>query len=166
MLRTRYFLAPWTAMRIIASNPWTAMRLIASKLKYALPIGIQYFLAFPPLAAMRIIASMLKLRKSQSGELVEFPVSDRVCPALRAKTHDIDIFEQIFLLRDCEVKLQTEPRFIIDAGAHTGCSALFFASCFPREYRRDRGRSGQLSIAFTEHAQPSVHSRCSCGSVA
>jgi FkbM family methyltransferase len=30
------------------------------------------------------------------------------------------------------VKLQTEPRFIIDAGAHIGCAALFFASSFPR----------------------------------
>ena len=110
---------------------WTAMRPIASKLKHAL-FGTRYFLAFPPWTAMRLIASKLKLRKSQSGELVEFPVSDCICPALRAKTHDIDIFEQIFLLRDCEVKLQSEPRFIVDAGAHIGCSALFFASSFPR----------------------------------
>jgi FkbM family methyltransferase len=110
---------------------WTAMRPIASKLKHAL-FGTRYFLAFPPWTAMRLIASKLKLRKSQSGELVEFPVSDCICPALRAKTHDIDIFEQIFLLRDCEVKLQAEPRFIVDAGAHIGCSALFFASSFPR----------------------------------
>jgi FkbM family methyltransferase len=92
----------------------------------------RYFSAFPPSTAMRLIGSKSKLRKSRNGELVVFPISDRVCPALRAKTHDIDIFEQIFLLRDCEVKLQTEPRFIVDAGAHIGCSALFFASCFPR----------------------------------
>src|SRR5262249_2555534 len=92
----------------------------------------RYFLTFPPSTAMRLIGSKLKLRKSRSGELIVFPVSDRVCPALRAKTHDLDIFEQIFLLRDCEVKLQAEPRFIIDAGAHIGWSALFFASSFPR----------------------------------
>ena len=111
------------------------MRTIASKLKHKLLeiLGIRrYFLTFPPLAAMRLIRSRLKLNKSRSGELVEFMVSEQVCPALRAKTHDIDIFEQIFLLRDCEVKLQTEPRFIVDAGAHIGCSALFFAESFPR----------------------------------
>ena len=52
--------------------------------------------------------------------------------ALRAKTHDIDIFEQIFLLRDCEVK-RAEPHFIVDPGAHIGCSALFFVSSFPSD---------------------------------
>jgi FkbM family methyltransferase len=108
--------------------PLRAMRLIRSKLKLA----SRYFLAFPPLTAMRLIRSTRKLSKSRSGELVEFPISDRVCPALRANTHDIDIFHQIFLLRDCDVKLQTEPQFIVDAGAHIGCSALFFASSFPR----------------------------------
>ena len=91
-----------------------------------------YFLAFPPWTGIRLIGSKLKLKKSRSGELVRFPVSDDVCLALRPKTHDIDIFEQIFLFRDCEVKLHTEPRFIVDAGAHIGCSALFFASLFPR----------------------------------
>jgi FkbM family methyltransferase len=97
-----------------------------------LPIGIQYFLVFPPRTAMRLNSSRLKLWKSQRGELVEFPVSDSICPALRAKTRDIDIFDQLFLLRDCDVKLQVEPCFIVDAGAHIGCSALFFASSFPR----------------------------------
>jgi FkbM family methyltransferase len=91
-----------------------------------------YFLAFPALTAIRLIGLRLKLRKSRRGELVQFPVSDRVCPALRAKTNDIEIFDQIFVLRDCEVNLRIEPRFIVDAGAHIGCSALFFASSFPR----------------------------------
>jgi hypothetical protein len=77
---------------------------------------MRYLSAFPPSTAFRLIRSKLKLRKSLSGELVEFRVLDRICPALRAKTHDIDIFEQIFIDRDCEVKLQIEPRFIVDAG--------------------------------------------------
>jgi hypothetical protein len=91
-----------------------------------------YFLTFLPSTAIRLMLLKRKLGKSRRGEFVEFPVSDRVRPALRAKTHDIDIFEQIFVLRDCRVKLQSEPQFIVDAGAHIGCSALFFASSFPR----------------------------------
>ena len=123
-----------------AFPPLRAMWLIGSKLKHRLifskrkrtKLDFRYFLAFPPLTAMNLIKSKLKLGKSRSGELVEFPVLGCVCPALRARTQDIDIFELTFLLRDCDVKLQTEPRFIIDAGAHIGCAALFFASSFPR----------------------------------
>jgi FkbM family methyltransferase len=123
-----------------AFPPLRAMWLLGSKLKYRLinskrkhtKLDLRYFLAFPPLTAMSLIRSKLRLSKSRSGELVEFPVSDCVCPALRAGTRDIDIFELTFVLRDCDAKLQTQPRFIIDAGAHIGCAALFFASAFPR----------------------------------
>jgi FkbM family methyltransferase len=92
---------------------------------------LKYFQAFPPASAARLIGSKLSLKQSRPGELVEFPISPHARLALRANTHDIDIFEQIFLLRDCQVKLNPEPRFIIDAGAHIGCSAQFFASAFP-----------------------------------
>jgi FkbM family methyltransferase len=127
----RYFLAfpPLRAMWMAGSK--LKHRLIFSKQKHT-KFDLRYFLVFPPLRAINLIISKLKLNKSRRGELVEFPVSDCVCPALRAKTCDIDIFELTFLLRDCDVKLQTEPRFIIDAGAHIGCAALFFASSFPR----------------------------------
>jgi FkbM family methyltransferase len=127
----RYFFAlpPLRAMWLIGSK--LKHRLIFSKRKHT-KFDLRYFLAFPPSTAMNLIRSKLKLSKSRSGELVEFPVSDCVCPALRARTQDIDIFELTFLLRDCDVKLQTEPQCIIDAGAHIGCAALFFASSFPR----------------------------------
>ena len=114
-----------------AFPPLRAMWLFGSKLKHRLIFSkrkrtrfdLRYFLAISPLTVMKLIRSKLELGKSRSGELVEFPVSDRVCPALRARTQDIDIFELTFLLRDCDVKLQTEPRFIIHAGAHIGCAA-------------------------------------------
>jgi FkbM family methyltransferase len=127
----RYFFAfpPLRAMWLIGSK--LKHRVVFSKRKHR-KFDLRYFLVFPPLTAMNLIRSKLKLNKSPSGELVEFPVSDSVCPALRARTQDIDIFELTFLLRDCDVKLQTQPRFIIDAGAHIGCAALFFASSFPR----------------------------------
>jgi len=127
----RYFLAfpPLRAMWLLGSK--LKHRVVFSKRKHR-KLDLRYFLVFPPLTAMNLIRSKLKLNKSQSGELVEFPVSDSVCPALRARTQDIDIFELTFLLRDCDVKLQTKPQCIIDAGAHIGCAALFFASSFPR----------------------------------
>src|SRR5262249_1478293 len=101
-------------------------------IEYKLKLKRLYFLTFPPSTAIRLMLLKRKLAKSRRGEFVEFPVSDRIRPALRAKTYDIHIFELIFVLRDCRVKLQSEPRFIVDAGAHIGCSALFFASSFPR----------------------------------
>ncbi len=127
----RYFFAlpPLRAMWLMGSK--LKHRLIFSKRKHT-KFDLRYFLAFPPSTAINLIRSKLKLSKSRSGESVEFPVSDSVCPALRARTQDIDIFELNFLLRDCDVKLHTEPRCIIDAGAHIGCAALFFASSFPR----------------------------------
>jgi FkbM family methyltransferase len=127
----RYFFAlpPLRAIWLMGSK--LKHRLIFSKRKHT-KLDLRYFLAFPRSTAMNLIRSKLKLSKSRSGELVEFPASDCVCPALRARTQDINIFELTFLLRDCDVKLQTEPRCIIDAGAHIGCAALFFASSFPR----------------------------------
>jgi FkbM family methyltransferase len=91
-----------------------------------------YFLTFPPSTAIRLMLLKRKVAKSRRGEFVEFPISDTVRLTLRAKTADIHIFEQIFVLRDCGVKLHSEPQFIVDAGAHIGCTALFFASSFPR----------------------------------
>ncbi len=127
----RYFLVfpLFRAMWLFGSK--LKHRLIFSRRKHA-KFDLRYFLIFSPLRAINLIRSKLKLNKSRGGELVEFPVSGCVRPALRAKTCDIDIFELTFLLRDCDVKFQTEPRFIIDAGAHIGCAALFFASSFPR----------------------------------
>jgi len=82
----RYFFAlpPLRAMWLIGSK--LKHRLIFSKRKHT-KFDLRYFLAFPPSTAMNLIRSKLKLSKSRSGELVEFPVSDCVCPALRARTH-------------------------------------------------------------------------------
>jgi FkbM family methyltransferase len=119
-------LAP-VVKKFIPGSLWS----LASKLKHEIFGSRRYFSTFPLPTAIRLIGSKLKLRKSRSGALVEFRVSGRVCPVLRAKTHDIDIFEYNFLLGN-KVKLRIEPRFIVDAGAHIGCSALFLASSFPR----------------------------------
>jgi FkbM family methyltransferase len=53
--------------------------------------------------------------------------------SLRAGTHDVDIWEQIFLYHDCKTELgNVAPEFVIDAGAHVGCSAMYFALRYPR----------------------------------
>src|SRR5262249_49426694 len=103
-----------------------------AKIETKLKFTWLYLFNFPPLTAIRLILLKRKLWKSRTGELVGFPISDRVRVALRSKTTDIRVFEQIFVFGDCRVKLQSEPHFIVDAGAHIGCSALFFASSFPR----------------------------------
>jgi FkbM family methyltransferase len=51
---------------------------------------------------------------------------------LRDVDTDLSIFEQIFLLDDCALSKTREPiHYILDAGAHIGCSSLFFAARHP-----------------------------------
>ena len=50
---------------------------------------------------------------------------------LRSRYTDLDIFEQIFLLDDCKVPIAIDPEVIIDAGAHIGCSSVYFALKYP-----------------------------------
>jgi FkbM family methyltransferase len=51
---------------------------------------------------------------------------------LRDSDTDLSIFEQIFLLDDCALPATRDPiRYILDAGAHVGCSSLFFADRHP-----------------------------------
>jgi FkbM family methyltransferase len=49
---------------------------------------------------------------------------------LRPGTTDQDVYDQIFLIREYDLELG-DPRFIVDAGAHIGMSAVFFASKYP-----------------------------------
>lgn len=54
---------------------------------------------------------------------------DRV--ELRGATTDIRCFLKIFIDRDYSSPFQISPRFIVDAGANTGLSALYFAATYP-----------------------------------
>ncbi len=45
---------------------------------------------------------------------------------LRKNTSDVDVFRDIFLHREYNVKLDFEPKTIIDAGANIGLAAVFF----------------------------------------
>lgn len=51
---------------------------------------------------------------------------------LRPKTTDVDVFEQVFLQRDYQVKLPPAPEYLIDAGAHIGLASVYFANRFPQ----------------------------------
>jgi FkbM family methyltransferase len=92
----------------------------------------KYFIYFDPRTAARLALAKLKLRKTETGKLVKFDLNGKQSINLRAGTHDIDIFEQIFLLKDCHFETRDDPTFIVDAGAHIGCSALYFAQRFPK----------------------------------
>lgn len=50
---------------------------------------------------------------------------------IRRFDSDINVLLQILVDRECEQSLPFEPRFIVDAGAYTGYSALFFAHRYP-----------------------------------
>jgi FkbM family methyltransferase len=51
---------------------------------------------------------------------------------LRAGTSDIPTFEEVFLDNDYDFSTDnSEPRFIVDAGANIGCASVYFANRFP-----------------------------------
>ena len=50
---------------------------------------------------------------------------------LRAATSDVDVFEQVFLLGDYDIRYPADPKLIIDGGANIGLASAFFANRFP-----------------------------------
>jgi FkbM family methyltransferase len=50
---------------------------------------------------------------------------------IRPGTSDINVFISIFILGDLRLKINFMPELIIDAGAYTGISALYYSSIFP-----------------------------------
>jgi FkbM family methyltransferase len=51
---------------------------------------------------------------------------------LREGSSDGYVFEQIFVHQEYNVKLKTEPTYIIDGGGNTGLSAVYFQNRFPK----------------------------------
>jgi FkbM family methyltransferase len=89
-----------------------------------------YFFRFRPDRAVRLVKKRQAALKPAPETLVELPIPGAKV-LVRAGTHDIDIFEQIFLMRDCAAPSTIHPELIIDGGAHIGCSAIWFALAFP-----------------------------------
>lgn len=56
---------------------------------------------------------------------LQFPVN------LRPNSSDLKVFHQIFTFKEYGMNLGFVPRFIIDAGANIGLSAVFFSNKFP-----------------------------------
>jgi len=50
---------------------------------------------------------------------------------VRENTTDIDVFKQVFVLRDYNLCLDIKPNLIIDAGAYVGYSSLYFSLKYP-----------------------------------
>lgn len=50
---------------------------------------------------------------------------------IRPTKPDVLVLWQTFGLRQCAVPLPTPPRFILDAGANIGCTAVFLANAYP-----------------------------------
>ena len=49
----------------------------------------------------------------------------------RRDSVDHKVVWQIFGLKDCQVNLNTQPRLIVDGGAHVGYASVYFANRFP-----------------------------------
>lgn len=73
-------------------------------------------------------------RSRMTKEAFEVLVSTPSVPAplhLRVRSTDISTFSEVILRSEYDWKFPKEPRFIIDAGANIGLSAVFFAHKYP-----------------------------------
>ncbi|HZP59181.1 MAG TPA: FkbM family methyltransferase [Opitutaceae bacterium] len=76
-----------------------------------------------------------KFRASgRRDQLASIKVASDLCVSLRNCRTDLAIFEQVMLLEDCRPKTAVgrPVEYIIDAGAHIGCSSIYFALQYPR----------------------------------
>ena len=78
----------------------------------------------------------LQVRQAQyvaeEGTLVSVDVPGLCSPIhLRARTADAAVFSQIFGNRELEIDLPSQPRFIVDAGAHIGLSSIWLSQRYP-----------------------------------
>src|SRR5688572_29263736 len=70
-----------------------------------------------------------KLKAGNTGALEIPGLKNSI--TLRKKTSDIALFKQMLVHEEYKFKCPFTPRFIIDAGANIGLSALFFAREYP-----------------------------------
>lgn len=88
-------------------------------------------LALGPTSAFTYLRAKLR-RKHRSAEPVCIPVGRGLNVSLRDCHTDLAIFEQVMLLGDLlPGKTGAQPAYIIDAGAHIGCSSVYYALKFP-----------------------------------
>jgi FkbM family methyltransferase len=89
------------------------------------------FMRFSPGQALRVLRAIQWGRSAPLGETFAIALGAGAQIYLRARTTDIDIFQQIFIMGDCAVPLTIAPGLIIDGGAHIGCSVVYFARRYP-----------------------------------
>ena len=66
------------------------------------------------------------------GKIAEVPLPDgNGSVLLRIGTTDNAVYDQVFHEQEYKFDVDAQPRFILDAGAHIGLAALFFARRYP-----------------------------------
>jgi FkbM family methyltransferase len=76
---------------------------------------------------------LLRTRSGASGRTLKLQIPGSRSPFFfREGTADAWVFRQIFVQRQYEVEVSSEPHLIIDAGANIGCASVFFACRYPQ----------------------------------
>lgn len=87
---------------------------------------------FKDLASQAGFSIVEVLDESSSTRYLEIGFSAWPCKMyLREKSSDVASFRKIFLDLEYALNLKASPEFIIDAGANTGLSSVYFARRFP-----------------------------------
>jgi FkbM family methyltransferase len=80
-----------------------------------------------PLQTLGFVARWCLRRKVISVRVRDVPTT----MLLRRADSDVLVLWQAFGMRECDIDLPTEPRFIVDGGAYVGYTSVFFANKYP-----------------------------------
>lgn len=108
-----------------------------------------------------IVALLSRLSKyTNRPKTVSVPtfVNKRFSVRIRLKTSDLFVYQDIFAKKELDLDVPQAPRVIIDAGAYTGLSSVYFAARYPeaRIIAIEPDKSNFTLLASNARAFPNI----------
>jgi len=86
------------------------------------------------LSAVGFIGLLVAIKASVTGSTVFFKLKRRDCKhafRLRIPSSDVPAYKQVFIKKEYDFLVETQPAVIVDAGANIGLASIYFANKYP-----------------------------------